>query len=602
MAFSSIGISFASGSNQEPQNNNNNNNTCSVIGLPIPGKCPLKPYCSQRSANGPLSPQNVQKLRYSPRSSCRSPATQTSSSVGRCWIKSASDALRQHLVSRWWAPPEWGQSSEGNLGLTFAPDTRYRKTHLAIEYCYRTRGQFRWVFWVHALGCARFEQGYRDIADHVKIPRRQDSQVNVVKLVNDWLSDCKERWLLVLDSVEDAGPFRDNLGNDQGQPAHGPKTASRPMRMSLPYCDRGSILITTRSKNVALECVKLRDIISVGPMDEVQARALVENKLGVQERGDASVDELTAMLDYSPLAMVHSTAYISKRAPRCSVAKYIEEFKSAPKRSSPRIYEIDGHISNSWKKDSLDIQMLSSERAGTDAAVGANSNGRQVQRKRKTAIASTWQLSFEYMQSTRPSAAGLLAMMSFFDGREIPEALIRRLSKHKNAQGSQNSYGNHDFDSDKEDDVSQCGADYDAFDDDVLTLLKYNFISVRTGGTSFVMHRLVQSATRTWLDESDRVEPQRQQRISNLCAELLQGQYGNWEACQALLEHVRSVAKVDMRAPKRPPMPLLGRNSFSNADDALMADDERKVFFDARPSKEYVADLQLLKQANNFST
>jgi hypothetical protein len=67
-----------------------------------------------------------------------------------------------------------------------------------------TQSPETWVFWVHASNAARFEQSYRDIAGCVKIAGRQDPQANIFELVHNWLRDCKQRWLLVLDNVDDA--------------------------------------------------------------------------------------------------------------------------------------------------------------------------------------------------------------------------------------------------------------------------------------------------------------------------------------------------------------------------------------------------------------
>jgi hypothetical protein len=66
------------------------------------------------------------------------------------------------------------------------------------------------VLWVHASNAARFEQSFRKIADSVKITGRQDPQANVFKLVHDWLRECKQKWLLVLDNVDDARFLLDN--------------------------------------------------------------------------------------------------------------------------------------------------------------------------------------------------------------------------------------------------------------------------------------------------------------------------------------------------------------------------------------------------------
>lgn len=60
------------------------------------------------------------------------------------------------------------------------------------------------MFWVYASNAVRFEQSYRDIADCVKIVRRQNLRANIFKLVHDWLRDSKDPWLLILDKVDDA--------------------------------------------------------------------------------------------------------------------------------------------------------------------------------------------------------------------------------------------------------------------------------------------------------------------------------------------------------------------------------------------------------------
>ena len=80
------------------------------------------------------------------------------------------------------------------------------KSQLAIEHTHRTRERSpdTWVFWVHASNAARFEQGYRDIADVVKIAGREDPKAHIFKLVHDWLRGCEGKWLMILDNVDDA--------------------------------------------------------------------------------------------------------------------------------------------------------------------------------------------------------------------------------------------------------------------------------------------------------------------------------------------------------------------------------------------------------------
>lgn len=123
-----------------------------------------------------------------------------------------------------------------------------RKSQLAIEYAYRARDQSQetWVFWVHASNAARFEQSFRDIANCVKIPGRQNPLSNIFQLVHDWLRDYqKGKWILMLDNVDDASFLvqAQSVGRDGQRNDH--IENSRPLITYLPQCQNGSVLFTT---------------------------------------------------------------------------------------------------------------------------------------------------------------------------------------------------------------------------------------------------------------------------------------------------------------------------------------------------------------------
>ncbi|OAL45801.1 hypothetical protein IQ07DRAFT_661277 [Pyrenochaeta sp. DS3sAY3a] len=112
----------------------------------------------------------------------------------------------------------------------------------------------------------------------------------------------------------------------------------------------------------------------------------------------------------------------------------------------------------------------------------------------------------------RQSATDLLSLMSFFDRQGIPEDVLH----------------------------SQDGIANNRFEDDVVTLRDYSFITVTREEKTFEMHGLVQLATRTWLENQGQLDKWRRQFISNLCAELPAGQHENWKKCQALFPHARA--------------------------------------------------------------
>ncbi|KAI4940763.1 hypothetical protein J4E91_011250 [Alternaria rosae] len=375
------------------------------------------------------------------------------------------------------------------------------KSQLAVEHAYRTRERSpeTWVFWVHASNAARFEQSFRDIADRVKIAGRRDPQANIYKLVHGWLCDCKQRWLLVLDNLDDARFLLDN-------PATQSKTVSQPLREYLPHCERGSILVTTRNKMAALKLVERRDIVPVEPMDEAQALALFKKKLEAQE-DTSDVAELAAVLEYMPLVIVQAAAYISQRVPQYPVAKYLEEFMKSERKRSSLLAHDDSQLRRDWEA--------------------------------KNSIMVTWQISFEYIQQIRPSAADLLSLMSFFDRQGIPVALLQPHADRGEAQTNQ-AKANDNSDDESEDNMSQSSAGDDEFENAVAVLQNFCFISVDTDGTSFEMHALVQLATRKWLENNSKLEQWKQQFVSNLRSAFPTGKYENWAICQALYAHAKA--------------------------------------------------------------
>ncbi|KAI1663834.1 TPR-12 multi-domain protein [Pyrenophora tritici-repentis] len=399
----------------------------------------------------------------------------------------------------------------GHAGCTRRPRRRRRsKSQLAIEHAYRTREQSpeTWVFWVHASNVARFEQSYRDIADRVKIFGRRDPQADIFKLVHDWLCSCTQRWLIVLDNIDDAR----FLISDQADGHHQAQTTNarvirKPLREYLPRCERGSILVTTRNKEAALKLTEQRDIVSVKPMDEAEGLALFKKKLGSQ--GDNSdIAELAVALEYMPLAIVQAAAYILERAPRCSVAKYLDEYRKSERKQTSLLNYDKEHLRRDWEA--------------------------------KNSIIVTWQISFEYIQQTRSSAADLLSLMSFFDRQGIPEDLLRPRTERQGARTIQTEKVRNPGDSDSDDDISQPSAGDNQFEGDIVALRNFCFISVDTSGTSFEMHALVQLATRMWLEANSKLEQWKEQFISNLCAAFPTGEYENWVACRALNAHAKA--------------------------------------------------------------
>ena len=112
--------------------------------------------------------------------------------------------------------------------------------------------------------------------------------------------------------------------------AHTIETTNTPAKPLLEYVPRGqngSIIITSRSREVALKMVKYT-LIEVRPMEQSEALELLRKRLRRPEETQESrilVEELRFML----LAIVQAASQIRARAPRCSVPQYLKDFQSS---------------------------------------------------------------------------------------------------------------------------------------------------------------------------------------------------------------------------------------------------------------------------------
>lgn len=381
-----------------------------------------------------------------------------------------------------------------------------------------------WVFWVHASNSARFEQGYQEIASLVKLPDRKNPHANIFKLVHDWLYyETQRRWVLVLDNVDNAEfltePYPMVQKNDDK-----PHNSLRLLDY-IPQSPNGSILITTRTRSAALRLVEETEIIPVDPMSEADTITLLEKKLGPQ----ANREDLAALaqeLEFMPLAIVQAAGYIAARAPRCSIQQYISKLQKSDKERTILLNHEGGHL----RRD----------------------------REAKNSIIITWQISFDHIRDTRPSAADLLSLMSFFDRQGIPEALLRDQSVIDGAgphpqQAHENHNEEQDNDDDKDDSKSTSSVN-EKFEDDILILKGYSFISINMDTSTFGMHRLVQLSMRTWLAAHGQLEPWRRRFIRNLGSEFpILGEHENWKICEALFPH----AKVAIEQQPQGEVPVL---------------------------------------------
>jgi tetratricopeptide (TPR) repeat protein len=312
----------------------------------------------------------------------------------------------------------------------------------------------------------------------VKLPKRDEPSTNILALVRDWLqADDSGSWLMILDNADDINHFYPK-GTDE-----------RPLASFLPKRHNGTILVTSRSLDVAERLAgSRRNIFQVTTMDEAQGLHLIQNKLTGQFDERAAVKLLRA-LDYIPLAITQAAAYINRRSPRESVESYLEAFKESDQK----------------RNSLLEIDLGDLRRDETVS----------------NSVITTWQVTFEKIRGEKPSAARLLSFMSFFNPHGIPEFALHNY----------NGY------------IGDSTDKADGFEDDLDVLRSYSLVSMTANRDIFELHATVQTCTRAWMASSDMVSRLRRLFLFTMCDNFKCNDFQDWSTCQILLPHLESVTQ-----------------------------------------------------------
>ena len=273
----------------------------------------------------------------------------------------------------------------------------------------------------------------RDITKRINLSGWDNPQTDVLQLLKDWFeSEESGNWLVVVDNADDVELL---YSTSDGLAAYFPRS------------DRGSILMTTRNRQVGVKFATTRNVISLPALSDDEASILLTARLGDKQSEDQDLGRLADALERVPLALVQAASYISEN--ETTISRYLTLYHAS---DASKIHL----LSQDFEDDVRDPEL-------------------------KNPVAAAWMVSFEYIKKYCPQAADFLCMMCMFDAQNIPESLLSRNIK----------------------DATEA-----LLMEQALGLLQaYSMISQRHSGTmardhqvrSYDLHRLVRLVTRNWL-------------------------------------------------------------------------------------------------------
>ena len=342
----------------------------------------------------------------------------------------------------------------------------------------RYRGSETSVFWIYASTADRMRNGSRDVAEQIGLTGWNDPDTDILKLLQQWFQSPESgRWLLIYDNVDDIDLMYPEGGS--GLAAYFPQSC------------HGSVLITTRNRQVGVKFADAKNTLRLAALTTAESIALITAKLGDDDLEFPSRRRLAETLEGIPLALVQACAFIQENE-STTVDRYLAMYEAS---DANKVQLLDQYFEDGTRDSDL-----------------------------KNPIATTWIVTFDYLRSHRPLAADVLCLMSMFEARAIPEALIS-----STAEGKPPST----IDAERA----------------LSTLQAYSLIHSRDVKAEppdspvrvYDLHRLVQLTTRNWLAKCARCEfwvAEAMDMLSLKYDELKDADYDtNWRTKSTYLPH-----------------------------------------------------------------
>lgn len=346
------------------------------------------------------------------------------------------------------------------------------KTQVALEAAYRVREAYPdcSIFWVPALDLSTFENAYREIGRALEVPGIEDDQADVKAMVKAKLShDDARHWLMIIDNADDKQLLF---------------TGSNLMSY-LPFSREGSIVITTRNHQVAVELD--HNIIHLEEMSSEEAKELLHTGLNENQfSDDKGTAQLLEQLSFLPLAIRQASAYMACNS-SISVSNYLGYCRS--------------------NNDTL-IRLLSK---------GFNDQGRYS--STMNPIAKTWLISFQQISRDNELAAEYLKFICYLGEKNIPMALSPQVEDEITAQEA------------------------------ISILKAYSFIIQRGSLNRFDIHRLVRLAMQNWLQEQGQHRVQIKRVLCRLAEIFPRPDKANREIWTAYMPHVQAALMFQKHYP-----------------------------------------------------
>ncbi|RDL37962.1 uncharacterized protein BP5553_05395 [Venustampulla echinocandica] len=238
------------------------------------------------------------------------------------------------------------------------------KTHTALKYAYNNRFKYKnGVIFFNASSKTTLIADFTRVSELLKLPQSS----NKVEGIKQWFSRAENSdWLFIFDNADDM--------------------TSVPLSSYIPRTTRGHLIITTRDETAIGKVSEHGH--SIKPLEPEEAIQVLFSKARIAQPSADDVKqagEIVELLGCLPLAVDQAGAFI--RTQQKPLREYRRLFED-------RILEV---VKTSPQRDSIENSYL-----------------------------TVWEINFRQTEKDCPMAAKLLLLLSFLEGTDIPESMLRR--------------------------------------------------------------------------------------------------------------------------------------------------------------------------------
>jgi tetratricopeptide (TPR) repeat protein len=259
------------------------------------------------------------------------------------------------------------------------------KTQVALQFAnyVKKRQPHALILWVPVLSDNTVEQAYADMAHRLNLPKYGNKQTFKELVCRYLSSDAAGRWFMVVDNADD----HDLVFGSQDQPG---------VENFLPHSESGSILLTTRSRQVAEEFAQ-SEVVELDQMSTEEAMCFFEKSMIRKDdaKNTALVAKLLDHLMHLPLAIAQAAAYINQT--KMPIQNYLSLLLGA---DAARVFSREFKDNTRYKSS-------------------------------QNAIATTWLMSFEQIRKQNDTAIEILAFLSCIEPKAIPQSLLSEVDQEE---------------------------------------------------------------------------------------------------------------------------------------------------------------------------